>query len=61
MGADLRVAERSWQISAFLCHKKSLFTDGSGRLCRNAASTVMRSARSCAGENNRLENLSYIK
>lgn len=41
--------------------QKSLFTDGSGRLCRNVVSTVMRSARYCVWENNRLEHLSYIK
>lgn len=61
MGAGLRMAERSWQISAFLCHRKSLFTDGSGRFCRNAVSPVIGSACSCVWENSRLENLSYIK
>ena len=34
MGAGLRMAEGHGRI-ALLCHRKSLFTDGSGRLCRN--------------------------
>ena len=55
------MAERSWQISAFLCHRKSLFTDGCGRFGRNVVSPVIGSACSCVWENSRLENLSYIK
>ena len=55
------MAERSWQISAFLCHRKSLFTDDCGRFCRNVVSPVIGSACSYVWENSRLENLSYIK